>query len=97
MAYFAFVDGSSTIRQLDTTKPSMLPYPVHNGESNIWSLAFTADKEFELVWGPGDFEIRRTKGAAPLSKVDSNLMCLEPVRPCLPTAQVSIFIYLLYP
>jgi hypothetical protein len=80
MAYFAFVDGSSTIRQLDTTKPSMLPYPVHNGESNIWSLAFTADKEFELVWGPGDFEIRRTKGAKTDTPVYKHPIWLASVR-----------------
>jgi hypothetical protein len=62
MAYFAFSDSTQTIRQVDTTNPSLLAYPVHIGEMNIHSLAITVDKEFALAWGHGLNAVRRTKG-----------------------------------
>lgn len=60
--YYTSTKSGSTISQVDTASPSLLPYPVHNNTSNIHSLAFTTDKEFVLNWGPANREIRRTKG-----------------------------------
>lgn len=62
MAKFAYCDWSDVIWQIDTDKPALLPFPVHTGSGNVDSLAFAADKEFELVCGPSNAEIHKTQG-----------------------------------
>ena len=62
MPKFAYADWSPTLMQVDSASPSALPFPIHNGESNIQSLAALSGKEFALVWGPGEMEIRKTQG-----------------------------------
>jgi len=62
MTKFAFCNSGLTLWQCDTAKPSVFPFPIHNGQSNTTSLALTADKQFEMVWGPSQSEIRKTKG-----------------------------------
>lgn len=80
MTYLAYCDTSKTLSQFDTAAPSALPYPIHNGQSNINSLALTADKEFALVWGPGGIEIRKTQGTATDTPVYTHKMWLAHVR-----------------
>jgi hypothetical protein len=63
MPKIAFVDGSPTLKQVDSASPSTLPVPIHNGESNLHSVAALSGKEFALVWGPSSHEIRKTQGA----------------------------------
>jgi hypothetical protein len=63
MPKFAYADSTSKLSQYDTASPSALPFPIHNGESNIHSLAALSGKEFELVWGPSSIEIRKTQGS----------------------------------
>lgn len=67
MTKFAFIEVNvGRIRQYDTATPATLPFLVHAAKDNTQRLAFTADKEFELIWGGGGREIRKTQG--PLSE-----------------------------
>jgi hypothetical protein len=63
MARFAFCNGTGTIWQFDSANPSVAPSEIHAGESNIHSIALTTGQEFQLGWGPGQREIRKTQGA----------------------------------
>jgi len=80
MARFAYCDSTGTIWQVDTANPSKPAFPVHDGESHIWSIAFTSDKQFQLVWGPSQKEIRRTKGTQTDAEVYKHPMWLGAVR-----------------
>lgn len=62
MAKFAVCDWSDVVWQIDADNPTLPPYPVHTGSGNVQSLAFTVDKEFELICGPSDAEIHKTQG-----------------------------------
>jgi hypothetical protein len=62
MPKFACCEWTGRVWQVDSTNPSLLPYPVHKAHSDVGSLAFRADKQFDLAWGTTPSEIRRTSG-----------------------------------
>ena len=63
MAKFAYCDWSDIVWQIDADNPAQLPVPVHSGGGNVHSLALTADKQFQMISGPSNVEIRKTTGA----------------------------------
>ena len=80
MTKFAFCDQSEWVRQFDTATPSELPFAVHRATTNVHNIAFTADNEFALVWGPGAIEIRKTTGPKTENHVYKHALTISTVR-----------------